>query len=181
MRRIPPITPPCWNQSISCRYDGGTPEWCAPRMRATSTDRSWYWPSPTQLRRTRRLETRQRARASGEARMEEHSLCQISPKRTRRSTRSCEPSLSPRKHIAGKVERRASSRRPLRPVERGGGGGASAGTRATNARTGSGLTHENGRRLGSATESTSDRLTVSNSPPIPPPLLPCPAHTLTKL
>lgn len=175
------MIPPCWNQSISRRYDGGTPEWCAPRMRATSPDRSWYRPSPTRLRLTLRFKTRKQAWVSGEPRMEEHSLCQISPKRALRWTRSCEPSLSPRKHIAVKVERPASSHRPLGPRKREGGGGASAGSRTTHARTGSVLTHQNDGRLGSATESTSDRFTVSNSPPIPPPLLPCPAHTLAKL
>lgn len=76
----PPPPPPCWNQSISCRYDGGTPEWCAPRMRATSPDRSRYRPSPTRPRLTLRSKRRKQAGVSGEPRMEEHSLCQISPK-----------------------------------------------------------------------------------------------------
>lgn len=78
MRRIPPITPPCWNQSISGRYDGGTPEWCAPRMRATSTARSWYWPPPTRPGHTLRLKTRKKktkeARVSNEPRMGERSV-----------------------------------------------------------------------------------------------------------
>lgn len=55
--------------------------------------------------------TRKKAWVCDEPTMGECSLCQISQNWTLRWTRSCEPSLSPRKHIAVKVKRRASSQR----------------------------------------------------------------------
>lgn len=83
-------------------------------MRATSTDRSWYWPSPTQRRLSLQLKMQKKAWVRDESTMEERSLCQISQNWTRRWTRSFKPSRSPRKHIAVKVERRASSQRRWR-------------------------------------------------------------------
>lgn len=63
----------------------------------------------------------------------------------------------------------SSQRRCVR-WKKEGGGGSSAGSRTTNATISSVLTHWNDRRLGSTTENTSDRFTVSNSATLPPPL-----------
>lgn len=61
------------------------------------------------MRLSLQLETLKKAWVRDEPTMEERSLWQISQNWTLRWTRSCEPSLSPRKHIAVKVEQSASS------------------------------------------------------------------------
>ena len=148
-------------------------------MRATSTGRWWNWPSATQLRLRLQVKTRERRKYATNRRWK--SALGV---KSVRIEHYVELGAASRLFLFGttslwKVESQLPT--PLRLVRKEGGSGSSARSRTTNATISSALTHWNDRRLRSTTENTSDRVTVSNSAPLPPPLCRSPAHTLTKL